>query len=302
MKRNLSNARNARSLTAYFSAAESRHPPFIAVDQEGGWVQRLAGNVGLKKLNSASRVAARMTPEQALDYYRGVAHDLKSFGFNVNFGPVVDLNTNPKNPIIGRLGRSFSDDPEVVTRYGAAFVKAHREAGIITSLKHFPGHGSSRSDSHLGFVDISKTWSEQELKPYAKLIEDDLADMVMIGHLHLSRFQDNEGRQLPATFSKPLLDGVLRTQLKYDGVVVSDDLEMGAIRKHYKSGEALIRAIKAGNDLLILSSFANGSTSLPRRYIEIIKAATHQDADLRTRITQSYLRIVALKLRYLQDN
>ena len=299
LKRNLSNARNARKLTAHFANAESRHPPFIAVDQEGGLVQRLAGNVGLKKLSSASRVAKRFSPEQAFDYYRGVARDLANFGFNVNFGPVVDLNTNPKNPIIGRLGRSYSRDPAVVVQYGSAFVRGHRQEGVITALKHFPGHGSSRNDSHLGFVDISKTWNAKELEPFSQLIAEDLADMVMIGHLHLDRYQDDGGTRLPATFSKSLLDGVLRNELKFDGVVVSDDMEMGAIRKHYKQGEALIRAIKAGNDLLILSSTSGGENGNSRRYVETIKAAALKDEELKSRITKSYLRIVALKLRYL---
>ncbi len=299
LKRNLSNARGARGLTHFLANAPSRHPPLIAVDQEGGWVQRLAGNVGLKRLSSASRVAAQLSPEQAFDYYRGMARDLADFGFNVNFGPVVDLDTNPQNPIIGRIGRSYSADPDAVVRYAAAFVRAHRAEGIITALKHFPGHGSSRSDSHLGFVDISKTWRERELVPFSRLIRDGLADMVMVGHLHLDRYQDRGRTRQPATFSHSLVTGLLRTRLGYDGVIISDDMEMGAIRKHYQAGDALIRAIKAGNDLLILSSTSNGDMSRPERYVETVKQAALADPELKARITQSYLRIVALKLRYL---
>jgi beta-N-acetylhexosaminidase len=299
LKRNLSNARNARDLTRFFAQSATRHPAFIAVDQEGGSVQRLAGNVGLKRISSAQRVATKMDAEQAYDYYRNVARQLSEFGFNVNFGPVLDLNTNPQNPIIGRIGRSYSPDPDIVARYGAAFVRAHQAEGVITALKHFPGHGSSRTDSHLGFVDISETWREQELVPFARLISEGLADMVMIGHLHLGRYQSREDAQLPATFSRVLLGDVLRNQLKFDGVVISDDMEMGAIRKRYAPGDALIRAIRAGNDLLILSGTTGGQTALPERYIAAIKQAALEDPALKTQITQSYLRIVALKLRYL---
>jgi len=299
LKRNLSNAPNARALTRFFSQSASRHPAFIAVDQEGGSVQRLAGNVGLKRINSAQRVAAKLGPEQAYDYYRNVARQLSQFGFNVNFGPVLDLNTNPQNPIIGRIGRSYSRDPEIVARYGAAFVRAHQAEGVITALKHFPGHGSSRKDSHLGFVDISETWQEQELVPFARLIADGLADMVMIGHLHLGRYQSRGDERLPATLSRVLLGDVLRGQLKFDGVVVSDDMEMGAIRKRYAPGEALVRAIRAGNDLLILSGTTAGQTASPEHYIAAIKQAALEDPALKTQITQSYLRIVALKRRYL---
>ena len=302
LARNLSSARNAKALAHFFANAASRHPPFIAIDQEGGWVQRLSGNVGLKRKFSASRVAVKFTPEQAVGYYRAVARDLRDFGFNVNFGPVVDLNTNPKNPIIGRRGRSYSRDPDIVAQYGAAFVRGHRAEGIITALKHFPGHGSSRRDSHIGFVDISNTWSEQELVPFARLIETGLADMVMVGHLHLDYYQDVETGAQPATFSRKLVGDVLRHQLKFDGVIISDDLEMGAIRNHYKPGEALVRAIKAGNNMLIFSSTAKNDMSLPERYVAIIKEAALKDPKLKAQITKSYLRIIALKLRYLRRN
>jgi len=298
LKNNLSSAGNAKALTRSFRESGSKHPPLITVDQEGGSVQRLAGNVGLRRLLSERAVAARFSPEQAFDYYRNMARGLKSFGFNVNLGPVVDVNTNPRNPIIGRLGRAFSRDPETVAKYGAAFVRAHRAEGIITSLKHFPGHGSGRTDSHLDMVNISRSWKEHELAPFAQLIAENLADTVMIGHLHLASLQPGEAANLPATFSPVLLEGVLRGQLRFKGVIISDDLEMGAIRRYYRPSEALIRAIKAGNDLLILSNTHRPDPALPARAVASIKEAAEQDPELKARITDAYNRIIALKKRY----
>ena len=298
LKNNLSSAGNAKALTRSFREAGAKYPPLITVDQEGGSVQRLAGNVGLRRLLSERAVAARFTPEQAYDYYRKVARDLKSFGFNVNLGPVVDVNTNPRNPIIGRLGRAFSRDPETVAKYGAAFVRAHRAEGIITSLKHFPGHGSGRTDSHIDMVNISKSWKEQELAPFAELIAEDLADTVMIGHLHLASLQPGEAANLPATFSPELLEGVLRRQLHFQGVIISDDLEMGAIRRHYRPSQALVRAIKAGNDLLILSNTHRPDPAMPARAVASIKQAAEQDPELKARIVDAFNRIIALKQRY----
>jgi beta-N-acetylhexosaminidase len=262
-------------------------------------VQRLAGNVGLKRRLSERAVAARFTPEQAYDYYLGMARDIKSFGFNVNLGPVVDVNTNPRNPIIGRHGRAFSPDPQTVAKYGAAFVRAHRDEGIITSLKHFPGHGSGSTDSHLEMVDISRSWNEKELAPFAQLIAENLADTVMVGHLHVAGLQQGEAAKLPATFSPALLEGILRGQLRFEGVIISDDLEMGAIHRYYQPGDALVRAIKAGNDLLILSNTHKPDPNMPARALASIRQAAEQDPELKGRIVVAYNRIIALKQRYL---
>ena len=298
LKNNLTSAANAKALTRSFREAGAKYPPLITVDQEGGSVQRLAGNVGLRRRLSERAVAARLTPEQAFDYYRKMARDLKSFGFNVNFGPVVDVNTNPRNPIIGRLGRAFSPNPETVVKYGAAFVRAHRAEGIITSLKHFPGHGSGRTDSHIDMVNISRSWNERELAPFAELIAENLADTVMIGHLHLASLQPGEAANLPATFSPEVLEGVLRRQLRFQGVIISDDLEMGAIRRYYRPGQALVRAIKAGNDLLILSNTHRPDPAMPVRAVASIKQSAEQDPELKARIVDAFNRIVALKQRY----
>ena len=299
LKYNLKGAAGSKALIKSFRDSGAKYPPLITVDQEGGAVQRLAGNVGLPRLMSERRVASKLSPEQALDYYRAMARSLKEFGFNVNLGPVVDVNTNPSNPIIGRHGRAFSADPETVATYGAAFIRAHREEGIITSLKHFPGHGSGRTDSHHNMVDISRSWQELELMPFARLIAEGLADTVMVGHLYLAGLQAGEAPNTPATLSPKMLKDVLRGRLGFNGVIISDDMEMGAIRRYNSFEDGLVRALKAGNDILILSNTHWKKPDLPVRAIASIKQAAEQDPELRARIADAFQRVIALKQRYL---
>src|SRR5690606_35642736 len=152
--------------------------PFIMLDQEGGQVQRLTPSVGFAGTPSA-RDVARGGIEAAEAVYADLARRLAREGFNVNFGPVVDLNLNPDNPVIARFGRAYGRDAASVTAFAAAFVAGHHAAGMGTALKHFPGHGSSLADSHHGFVDVTEVWSPAELEPYRTLIGEGLADMVM---------------------------------------------------------------------------------------------------------------------------
>lgn len=221
------------------------------MDQEGGQVERLTKSVGFAEIASAADVAKSMSPQSAQALYENLAQRLASLGFNVNFGPVVDVNVNRSNPIIAKYGRSFSTDPNAVTEYGAAFVRGHKSAGVLTALKHFPGHGSSQADSHLGFADITDTWRDTEYVPFQKLISQNLAQMVMVGHLYHKSFADAANNDYPASLSPVAIDGVLRKGLGFQGVVVSDDLEMGAITEHYGFKEAVLAAVRAGNDILL---------------------------------------------------
>lgn len=299
LKYNLSDKTSARQLMKFLHAktAGAALPPLFAVDQEGGQVQRLAGNVGLRQWPSAARIG-RGSIEEARSQYDDMAEALDDWGFNLNFGPVVDVNVNPVNPVIGKLGRSFSGDPYKVTDFARAFIDAHRSHGVLTSIKHFPGHGSSRKDSHLGFTDISQTWQEKsELAPYRELIGSGAVDMVMTGHLYLEQLAGKGDGKYPATLSKEVVTGLLRNTLGYDGVVLSDDMEMGAIRQHYGTYDAAIRAIRAGVDMLIVSNSAKPDASLPEKYVAAIASAARSDPALMARITQSYLRIVAMKKR-----
>lgn len=297
LRYNLANRSDGRRLMQAFrkAGAKADLPPLFVLDQEGGRVQRLAANVGVKQWPSASMIG-KLPPSVARKHYDVMAAVVQDWGFNVNLGPVVDVNLNPANPVIGKLGRSYSRDPGRVVDYSRTFIDAHRRRGVLTALKHFPGHGSSRKDSHLGFTDISRTWNEEkELLPYRALIRDQHADMVMIGHLYLDKFHDGAPDKYPATFSPRIVTDLLRKELSFDGVVISDDMEMGAIRKHYGTFEAAIRAIKAGVDLLIVSNSAKPQRTLPEAYIRKIAEAARTDSVLRDRIAQSYGRIALLK-------
>ena len=270
---NVKSAGQVKRLTTLFRGAGASVTPLIAVDQEGGRVQRLGPKQGYKAIPRPAVVAAKVSPEKAFKIYVDAARQVRDAGFNVNLGPVVDVNVNPKNPIIGRLGRSFGETPGTVIAYAQAFIAAHHRIGILTALKHFPGHGSSLRDSHKGFVDISKTWQrDRELAPFSALANDNTyGDMVMSGHLYHRGLAD-DGRE-PATLSSQAINGLLRTQLGYQGVVITDDLEMGAIRNNFKFRDTIIKAVRAGNDILLISNSAKPDRQLPSKVIGLIKQA-----------------------------
>ncbi|MBN9021872.1 MAG: glycoside hydrolase family 3 protein [Rhizobiales bacterium] len=293
LKRNVTDRQSVRALNAAFLAAGGATPPLLAVDQEGGIVQRLTAGAGFAERPSARDVARTETPAEANETYAGMARDLRDWGFNLNLGPVVDVDVNPANPIIGALGRSFSADPEAVAQYAAAFVAGHRREGVLTALKHFPGHGSSRDDSHKGFVDITATWTPVELVPYRRLIAEGLADIVMPGHLYLEQMTDPGGR-LPSSLSRTAQD-VLRNDLGFAGVIISDDMEMQAIEADYTLEEAAVDAIRAGTNILIYSNYAHQRPDLPRELAAILVRRAGEDAELRRLVADSYRRIMALK-------
>jgi beta-N-acetylhexosaminidase len=234
-----------RTLLRTLRTLADQYNLWLTLDQEGGRVQRLTSSHGCTDFLSAREIAAG-TLEAAYDTYRTMARELVGAGFNLNLGPVVDLDVNPDCPIIGHYGRSYGRDPELVAAYAGAFIQAHRDEGLKTCLKHFPGHGSSREDSHLGFTDITTTWTPDELEPYRILISKGLADMVMIGHL----FHRDVDPIYPATLSAAHLR-VLRDDLGFQGPVMTDDMLMGAIINGYTRDEANQLALKAGCNLLV---------------------------------------------------
>ena len=294
LKTNIKSLDAVSAMNAAFRAASPDLPPLITLDQEGGAVERLTKDVGFAEIPSAASIAASKTPEQAEAIYAKMASDVAALGFTVNFGPVADVNLNPKNQVIARFGRAFSADPAVVAAYDAAFIKAHRAAGLLTALKHFPGHGSSTADSHEGFVDITKSWQPAELDPYRLLIASGDADMIMAGHLYHAQYAD-AGTQTPSSLSTQWIDGVLRTELGYDGVVISDDLEMGAIRDHFTVAETVKQAVRAGVDVLLFSNTAKYHAGLGQEVLDILVEEAGADPEFAARIEQSYDRIVALK-------
>ena len=223
----------------------------ICVDQEGGLVQRLNSRNGFISTASAADMG-NAADGTAFTYVQAeqTARMLAGAGININFAPVVDLNTNRDNPIIGRIGRSFSDDPETVITQASAWIEAHDKYGIVSCLKHFPGHGSSTSDSHLGFVDITASWQEAELRPYQELISRGAVDLVMAGHL----FNHHIDPIFPATLSHATITGLLRQDLGFEGVVLTDDMQMKGITDRYNLPEALCRSFAAGIDMIIIGN------------------------------------------------
>ncbi len=281
-------------MNAAFRASSPDLPPFITLDQEGGAVERLTRDVGFEETPNAASIAANNSPEEAEAIYARMAAAIADLGFTVNFGPVADINLNPANQIIAKFGRAFGTDASTVAAYDAAFIEAHHRAGLLTALKHFPGHGSSTADSHEGFVDITDTWSEEELAPYRALIATGNVDMVMVGHLYHAGYSD-AGAQTPSSLSPQWITGVLREELGYDGVVVSDDLEMGAIRDHFTLEETVTQAVRAGMDVLLFSNTAKYRASLGQEILDILIAEAEADPAFAARIEESYNRIVALK-------
>ncbi len=270
----------------------------IAVDQEGGRVARLKEQHGFPATPDAETLGRTGDPGETTRCSHQVARMLNSLGINFNLAPVVDLNVYRKNPIIGVYGRSFSSNPDIVFENTAGWIKAHGQEGVLSCLKHFPGHGSSRNDSHLGFVDISTTWNEIELQPYKDFIARGYEEAIMVGHLFNSRFDKSH----PATLSYATLNGILRRQLGHKGVIVSDDMQMRAITDQYGLADSCCRAISAGVDLLIIgNNLCYDPHILERAQAEILRALT--DGKLtEERIEEAWSRIQHFKLLRKKKN
>lgn len=300
---NIGSPDQLRALTAFLRNAKSSPRPFIAVDQEGGHVQRLTRRNGYRYFPSALSVGRNpsyATLDSAVKLYATMAADLARAGFNLNFGPVVDLNLNPSNPVIGQRQRSYGADPAIVAMLARAFITAHRDANIVTVAKHFPGHGSSRVDSHKSLADVSASWEESELEPYRLLAKDGMLDAVMIGHLYHPRFSD--GAKLPASLSGRAVKALrAKGYIDFDGVVVSDDLEMGAV-SDYPLEERVIKAINAGTDLLVFSNVHLRDSDLGPKLHTIVAEAVRDGRVSRLRIEQAYGKIMLLKRRLAQKD
>lgn len=267
-------------------------PLFIAIDQEGGRVNRLKEKYGFPRSVSAARLG-KFALDSVQFYAETTAATLAGLGINVNFAPVVDLSSNPTNPIIAKPERAFSAKADSVTLFAQEVIRQHRKLGIVSVLKHFPGHGSSKDDTHLGIADVTTTWNEAELLPYKTLIESGDVDAVMTAHI-VNKKLDASGN--PGTLSKKVIDSLLRKQLHYNGVVFSDDMQMHAITKHYGLEEAIKLSINAGVDILTFSNNISGSQERTVDKVhEIIKKFVEKGVISKERINQSYTRIINLK-------
>jgi beta-glucosidase-like glycosyl hydrolase len=265
-------------------------PPLIAIDHEGGIVQRIKDVE-----NRGNNVAfAQRAPSDLEACQRGQAHaqTLKAMGFTVNLAPVLDVNNNPNNPVIGP--RSYSDNPEVVARLGAAYIKGLQGGGIAAIGKHFPGHGNTSVDSHLGLPSLPQTVEQLEqieLVPFRRAIEADIAG-IMSAHIVFPAV-DSSGA--PATLSREVMTGLLRDRLGFRGLAVTDDMgAMRAITDNFGAGEAAVRAVNAGVDLLILSA------EFPRQQQarDALVAAVRDGIIPRERLEKAVRNVLQVKARF----
>ena len=275
-------------------------PLLIGIDQEGGRVNRLKDKYGFPKSITAAAMGKSPTLDSVRFYAEATASTLSGLGININFGPVVDLASNPDNPIIAKYGRAFSANEDSVIIFAKEFIKQHHRYNVLTSLKHFPGHGSSKDDTHLGIADVTNTWDERELKPYKSLIDSGYVDAVMTSHI-VNRKLDPEGN--PGTLSANILDGILRKRLKFNGVIFTDDMQMHAITKHYGLEDAIKLAVNGGVDIMTFSNNIQGSDERTVDKVHsIIKEFVKKGVIKKERIDESFARIMTLKRRLERAN
>ncbi len=295
--RNITSPEQLSSLTLELHKL-SKIPLFIAIDQEGGKVNRLKQSRGFPATVSAEYLGRLNNPDSTTAAALQTARTLKAMHITMNLAPVADLNANPDNPVIGKPGRSFSSNPAKVTSNLELTVSAYHNEGIIATLKHFPGHGSSTTDTHRDFTDITASWSEQELEPYRLLIGSGYNDAIMTAHV----FNGKLDPLYPATLSKTTLTDLLRSKLGFKGIIVSDDMQMKAIAEHYGLETAIRLAIEAGVDILLFGNNTSYDPAIALTATDIINSLIQQKIITPERIDQSYRRILTLKNRYHSEN
>ncbi|MCX7909923.1 MAG: glycoside hydrolase family 3 [Ignavibacteria bacterium] len=269
----------------------SKHIPFISIDQEGGKVSRLNSNNGFEDFPSSKKVAMFENIEFAEEIYDRMANILQNIGINVNFAPVVDLCINSENEVVVKKERCFSSEPEVVAKFAKSFIQCHLKRKILPVAKHFPGHGSSTGDTHLDWVDITNTWKQVELKPYQILLENNFLLGVMVGHL----FNKNIDPLFPASLSHIWVDEVLRKQLGFNGLVFTDDMQMKAISNYFSLEEIVELAFNCSIDVLVFANQLYYETDLPERIITISKELVSKGKIVSEKIEESFQRIVKFK-------
>ncbi len=286
-ERNIRDAKQVKKLNQDLQSI-SENPLLIAIDQEGGKVARLNEDYGFSKTVSQEYIGKKNDSYLTEKETGETAKLLSDLSFNLNFAPCLDVNINVDCPIIGKMERSFSAESAIVVKHSEILIQEHRKRNILCSGKHFPGHGSSIADSHIGFTDVTDTWSEYELEPYKLLIAKGELDVIMSAHIFNSNLDD----KYPATLSENTINGLLRGKLGFDGVVITDDMSMGAITENFGLEDALIKSLNAGCDILLFANTAVYDEEIADKAIEIIKANITEE-----RIEESYQRIRKLKAK-----
>lgn len=285
------NITSAEQLPMFISdlQSSSKYPLFIAVDEEGGRVARIANSdfFNVASYKSMEDIGKSGDASKAEEVGRQIGLYLKELGFNLDFAPVADTNTNPQNIVIG--DRSYGSDPVLVARMVSAQLDGMHDSGIMGTLKHFPGHGDTKDDTHSGYVSIEKTWDELkecELVPFITALPK--ADMVMVSHITAVNVTSDK---LPTSMSETMITGKLRNELGYDGVIITDAMAMGAVADNYTSAEAAVTAVKAGVDIVLMPQ------NLDEAFNGVINAVTDGEISM-ARLDESVMRILKLKARY----
>ena len=289
-KHNISSADQTRKLLNQLKDANETNPIplWLSVDQEGGKVNRLPKEI--KAFPEAYQLGLVNQLTYTSQIGLAIGETLRLLGFNMNYAPVLDIHSNPSNPVIGN--RSFGNDPQTVIDHGIEMMTSLQEAKVAAVVKHFPGHGDTYVDSHLELPVIDKSLDdllEMELLPFIEAIEQD-ADAMMIGHLLLPQLDE----QYPASLSYKIITELLRNKLGYDGVIITDDMTMGGITKHRAIDEAAIDSILAGTDILLIGHDYKLQTAV----LEALKRSMDEGTLAEERIDESVYRILQLKAKY----
>lgn len=288
--RNITSKERLTRMTAQLQAWAD-YPLIIAADQEGGRVARLKPQYGFLPTVTAEYLGTLDNEDTTRYYASRLAREMHECGVNVNLAPVVDV-LNHDCAAVGHYQRCFSTEPEVIARHAGWFIEESHRQGVLCTLKHFPDHGNAIDDSHYGFVDVSGNWTTQELEPFRILIDAGQVDLIMTAHLFNSNIDD----EYPATLSAKTINDLLRGEMGFNGVVVTDDIYMQAIRNNYSIPTALELAINAGADLICAGN--NISTGFeadrPFKLVDMIVSSVKEGRIPWERLQESHNRVSAL--------
>ena len=230
-----------------------------------------------------------MSPSEALDLYTQVSAEFAATGFNINLAPVIDIYA-PGNPAIAKFGRAFSSDPNIIATYARAFIDGFHASRIVCAVKHFPGYGNVMEDNHDELPDITKTWSARDLEPYTALMNNGRVDLIMGTHLKLTSLDP----RLPTTLSRRITAGLLREKLRFQGVIMTDDIDMAALAKDMDRKSAFIAALAAGNDLIMVKNVTDHDPNFPLHAVQWVEEAVARGTLSRKAIAASARRVEAL--------
>ncbi len=282
---NIRSSGQCRRLTASLQKL-SAWPLWIAIDQEGGMVQRLPS---ARFLPSAEEIATYSDTDRRR-IYRRMAGELKSAGINMNLAPVVDVGAGDDRSFLRRQRRLYADRADDVCRYAAGFIRAHKRARVLPVIKHFPGLGSAAGDTHFVVADVTNDYRPEELSVFRYFIHKGLAPAVLVGHVINRRFDS-----FPASLSRGVIQGVLRSRLSFQGMVISDDLQMAAVADLWTREERIIRALNAGVDILVFSDGFPGGEEIPPLFESLVRRAVRSG-----RLSVSHLRRSARRVRRIK--